>query len=643
MSDVGTIFNVWNRQGEGYVSIPRKLRSASSVKGPKNNGGKWEEKGSIFKWPDDLQKIKDYISHYHKEKYDLYWCPTILTGPRRVKENIKTVNILYADLDEVNPSSLSSDLRPSVAWESSPSRFAALWFLKEPLPPNEAETLNKSLTYFIGADKGGWDLTQVLRIPGTKNYKYENGPAGKLLWIEDRIISTDNIPLLPEEQAPLEVEEIELVDTDPDKLLSLVSSIKNKIKPSTLKLLISSEEDILLFDRSEVLWQLECQLLEQGISPNKVLELVGCSNWNKYRGRKDEIKRLQVEVDKALTHTGKVEKSSYQAREQKNWVSYSDLLSMQIDQPGWMIEGVWQRNSHGMIAGEPKTYKSVIATDMAVSVASGRPFLGKYPVNNPGPVMYIQEENSPWLVKDRITKIAHTRGLLNGSAEMNGSILSVKMPPELPMYFLNNMGFDFTNEEDRSFLEESIQQVNPVLIIFDPLYLMLGDRDENSSKDLRPVLNWLLHLRYTYHTSVIVLHHWNKSGKSERGGQRMLGSVLFHGWVESALYTKLVDESKHQIEVEREFRSFSKPENLNITFNFGEPGELLYKADVSNSKGSSSDQVYQLLTESRRLTIEDAMTALSITQKIAKKRLDLLVKQSKAILSNGIYILKEEE
>lgn len=643
MSDVGTIFQVWQQQGKGYVSLPRKLRSTDSPKGPKNHKGKWEERS--FQWPEGLDNIKAYIKESNTQGYDLYWCPTVLTQRQRVKENIPTISVLYADLDEVNPNTIQDYLKPSVAWESSPNRFAAVWFLDKPLPARQGEEINKGLTYLLNADRGGWDLTQVLRIPGTRNFKYEGNPKGKLLWYNEKTIDPQVIPSMPVEQEPEEFEAIDLIDSDPSRLLSLISSVKDKIKPKTLSLLITSEEDILLYDRSEKLWELECQLLEQGVSPEKVLELVACSQWNKYRGRKDEMKRLKIEVDKALTHTGKDNLSKpIMSQLEKKWTSYSELMSMQMEQPGWMIRGVWQRTSHGMIAGEPKTYKSVIATDMAVAVASGKPFLGKFPVEHQGPVMYIQEENSPWLVKDRIQKIATTRGAVGkGVRELSDKRFEVDMPPDLPLHFLNNMGFDFTSQEDRQFLEESIQSIKPVLIIFDPLYLMLGDKDESSSKDIRPVLNWLLYLRYQYKTSVIILHHWNKSGKSERGGQRMLGSVLFHGWVESAMYARIVDEQNHTIELEREFRSFPKPNNLNITFNFGEPGDFNYEAVIEKTEAKLANSgLVDYIKENKAIGPDD-YSKFGISKPKLIQRLDSLVKKGTLIKKGDVYRVPEKE
>ena len=179
------------------------------------------------------------------------------------------------------------------------------------------------------------------------------------MWYNESIINPNDIPQLPVEQEVAQFDEELIVDSSPERLLSVISSVKNQIKPKTLSLLITGEDEILLYDRSEKLWELECQLLEQGISPSKVLELVACSHWNKYRGRKDEMRRLQTEIDKALTHTGRDNIQKKQATFEKQWTSYAELLGKDIEQPGWMIKEIWQRTSHGMIAGEPKTYKSV--------------------------------------------------------------------------------------------------------------------------------------------------------------------------------------------------------------------------------------------------------------------------------------------
>jgi hypothetical protein len=67
-----------------------------------------------------------------------------------------------------------------------------------------------------------------------------------------------------------------------------------------------------------------------------------------------------------------------------------------------MVEGIWSDRSHGIIAGEPKGYKSVtLDWTWAVSVASGTEFLGHYETPVTGPVLMVQEENAPWLMQAR--------------------------------------------------------------------------------------------------------------------------------------------------------------------------------------------------------------------------------------------------
>jgi len=617
----GTIFKVWG-DNKGWVSLPRKLR-----KTPKAKDGSWEE-GEMFKWPEGKEAINSWIQDSVTHKYDLYWCPCVFEEPRRVKRNIYKMNILYADLDEVNPQELA--IKPSVAWASSPNRYAAIWFLDRNLPAQEAERLNKNLTYAIGADKGGWDLTQVLRVPGLRNYKYEGAPKGKLLWFNSNPIPSSRFTQLPDAglNELVELPQEEVLESDIQLLPELIRPYITKLNPKVLELLFTSADEVAVEDRSARLWELEHKLIEGGVPKEDVIKIVASSNWNKYKGRGDETKRIVSEVEKIS------QENVPSLFMKKVWVPYEDLMAQKLDNPGWMIEGIWQRTSHGIIAGEPKTYKSIISTDMAVSVASGQPFMGKFAVHHRGPVLMIQEENAPWLVQDRVSKIASHRGLLTG--EVSDKPIIVKFPEMLPIYFLNNMGFDLTNKEDQKFIELAAQEKKPVLIIFDSLYLMLGGKDENSAKDLREVLEWLLRLRYLYHTSVVVLHHWNKGGKSERGGQRMLGSVTFHAWVESALYTSILNEENHEIVLDREFRSFVKPNKIDIRFDMGDPGNLHYIPHISDHREEEGDALFDLLTNS--MSIEELADMLSIPQKQVKSRISKLMEEKKVEeVSKGVY------
>src|SRR5262249_48002413 len=110
----------------------------------------------------------------------LFFCPhTFAPRPpiRRTKENSIACAGLWADLDAVDPSKLGA-LEPTIAIATSPKRYAGLW-LTDGIA---AIALNKRLTYHLGADKGGWCFTKLLRLPGSRNQKYRPPPLALVLW-----------------------------------------------------------------------------------------------------------------------------------------------------------------------------------------------------------------------------------------------------------------------------------------------------------------------------------------------------------------------------------------------------------------------------------------------------------------------------
>jgi hypothetical protein len=54
--------------------------------------------------------------------------------------------------------------------------------------------------------------------------------------------------------------------------------------------------------------------------------------------------------------------------------------------PVYLFRGVWPADAYGVLAAPDKSGKSWAAIDAAVSVASGTPWLGHFPVDAPGQV-----------------------------------------------------------------------------------------------------------------------------------------------------------------------------------------------------------------------------------------------------------------
>lgn len=155
---------------EGYLCIARiKLGNKSFNE-------------TFFKYPEDLDSALDYIEE-SVPQYNLYFCAQLLTRQQRRKEYVEKVAQVWADLDPCHPKKLL--VSPTIAWESSPNRYQAIWRLEEAIDGYDAELLSHRIAYhhrMDGVDQSGWDRTQLLRIPFTTNFKYGPPyPEGKII------------------------------------------------------------------------------------------------------------------------------------------------------------------------------------------------------------------------------------------------------------------------------------------------------------------------------------------------------------------------------------------------------------------------------------------------------------------------------
>jgi hypothetical protein len=536
---------------------------------------------------------------------DLYFAPCIFSRDRRRKENALPGRWLYADLDEVDPRSL--DLEPTIAWETSPGRYQALWQLARPLRAEQLELLNQKLTYYTGADKGGWSLTKVLRVPGSISTKRESDYVVQNLWTDGPIHSAADLYK--------RIKDVETPRTVSAKLppLKLPKASRSKILrkyrgslPMTARKLLGASEAT-QGTRSERLWKLERLLLENGVTPEHTFVLVKGSVWNKYRGQQREDEQLWREINQAVVTTQDAKgaatpavstTSSARAKrgrsstpsgsngsstDQRNLslVAYADFVDKRIPRPMWMVEGIWSESAHGLIAGDPKTYKSVIATDLAISVASGTKFLDRFDVPQVGPVLMIQKENDEGLVQDRVHRIAYSRGM-GEEASFNGQGLKYKPAKNLPMYFMNNADFDLTDGDDMEWLTRVIKKIKPVLAIFDPLYLLAPNVDENSAHQMAPILRNLLEIKQTYACGTLLIHHNSKPQENspKRGAQKMSGTGAFHRWYESVMLLERPDIEEPVVKVYTEHRGQSPREAFQIRLDLGSPEDLYYDVEL---------------------------------------------------------------
>ena len=80
-------------------------------------------------------------------------------------------------------------------------------------------------------------------------------------------------------------------------------------------------------------------------------------------------------------------------------------------EPRWLIQGLWPADAYGVLAAQEKAGKTWAALDLAVSVATGRPWLDHFACPSPGPVLVFLGEGGERATVRRIEAIATAKGV----------------------------------------------------------------------------------------------------------------------------------------------------------------------------------------------------------------------------------------
>jgi len=547
------VSKAWGRQ-KGYCFFPT-IRGDCKDKRERILSYK---ENRAFYWPRDKDKI---INHLDANRHnEVYWCPMLFEERVRQTEFQCDERALWADLDEVDPRGIV-DYPPTIAWETSPGRHQALWLIAsgDMLGASWHGRENHQLTYYLGADPSGWDTTQLLRLPTWINHKPEyrgkdgKSPTGKLLWDEGQQYFSDSfvdLPEVPGGAGPVtEIleDEIEHIDRH-----AVWARVRLKVS-SRVRELVSAR--VAAGDRSETLWQIERDLADAGCTAMEIVAIVRATVWNKFEGRSDELRRLTTEAHKAvMARTPEDTEKLLEELESRPKPTNLFTLIRNLKSPTWLIRDVLTEGAVGFIAGQPKTFKSWAGLDMALSVASGQPFLGYFTVERPGPVLYVQEEDSAPLIKARVGKVWPAKiadKLVKGT---NGDIIwlppvtdGVSVGDGLDIDAYIGQSFTISDESWQSWLDEVLADKASGdgyrLLVLDPLMMMAGDVEENRAQEMTTkIFAPLKQLARKHGVAIQLIHHLKKTDPKasyQRGGQLLLGSVANHAWAEDSMYFRL--------------------------------------------------------------------------------------------------------
>ncbi len=176
-----------------------------------------------------------------------------------------------------------------------------------------------------------------------------------------------------------------------------------------------------------------------------------------------------------------------------------------------IVEGLLHQGCKMILGGTSKSNKSWSLLDLGMAVATGQPWWGLD--TKPLPVMYLNFELQPDFLRERLLNILGAR-------------------PALPLDLLesnfhswNLRGYNADLTLLRPQLEAELTKKNYGLIILDPAYKLLGERDENANGEIAGLMNEFEALAASTGAAIVLAHHFAKGDSTAKSAiDRMSGA-----------------------------------------------------------------------------------------------------------------------
>lgn len=184
-------------------------------------------------------------------------------------------------------------------------------------------------------------------------------------------------------------------------------------------------------------------------------------------------------------------------------------LAAEVDAAGprrWLVRGIFPAGDYGVHAAEKKAQKTWNIADLAVSVASGTPWLGSIPVDDPGPVVLFLGEGGKSNAVRRVRALAKARGL---KAEDLQIVVCARAP------HLNDTAHVAA-------MTTKIAAVQPRLVVIDPFYLSARGADLKDLYGMGALLETPQRICQGQGAALLIVTHFNRG--QGQGAARITGA-----------------------------------------------------------------------------------------------------------------------
>lgn len=255
------------------------------------------------------------------------------------------------------------------------------------------------------------------------------------------------------------------------------------------------------FDGSMRLFTVCCRCVEHGLGDSEALDLI--RTYAKLRPfpkdwTDDEITRRLRDAERKVRRGAALERG--QAPGSPTFKSVRELLVEYPELRRPVIHNLLRQGETANIIAPPKTGKSWLVTDLALAVATGRPWLGMFETVK-GDVLILDNELHGETSANRIPRVATARGI--PLEQIADAVYVENLRGQLKDLF--SMGPYFDTIEPGRFR----------LVILDAFYRFIPrNTDENDNGSIAHLYNHLDHYAQKIGCSFVLIHHASKGNQS---------------------------------------------------------------------------------------------------------------------------------
>lgn len=309
----------------------------------------------------------------------------------------------------------------------------------------------------------------------------------------------------------------------------------------------------------------------------------------------------------------------------------------------WVIDHFIPVSACGTIISPPELGKTWLLLDLALSMATGKSFLGNLKPNTKGEIWFIQQEDQRKALLDRIRLLLNCR-IIEGEHDS----WYVELPAAtIPIKWYTEKSFNMENDDILSDFSAQIREHAPMYVFIDPFYAIGNPSDHFASTAVKMKL--FKQLRDEVGTGFLIAHHTARQTEG-RGRERDagLGSQLLNAWVEFGIQ---LSQKDGKTIIHRNFKTDAKPSDIEFIMEFTEyecklsskPYEATvpttattYEDDSKDDDTLYLDTIRVAVSQSRIKTLSDVCELLNLSNTNQAKRILDKISAKKV---NGVYQL----